>query len=130
MRTCAMLVIDEISMFGALEMARLSRALRLLQPHPTDAEAPFGAVHVVFVGDFAQLPPVCALALTSCAAGVVAPSRAIKPEQMRGLELWNTAINAVVELTLPMRAAGDLPFAASRRASRRTEDRQRRAWAA
>ena len=51
-----MLVIDEISVLSAVDLFNVERHLRDLKGRP---DVPFiGGVHVVFVGDFHQLPPV------------------------------------------------------------------------
>ena len=52
-------IIDEVSMLGALLMSEISRRLQEAKAeHPAQAGLPFGGVHMIFTGDFGQLPPV------------------------------------------------------------------------
>ena len=54
------LIIDEISMAGCHQLHRIDRRLRALKMRP---DVPFGGVHVIFAGDFVQLPAVRATQL-------------------------------------------------------------------
>lgn len=52
------LVIDEISMVGALFLSQFSSRLQQAKSEdPSCAVKPFGGVHVIFMGDFGQLKP-------------------------------------------------------------------------
>ena len=53
-----LLVIDEVSMMHSTFMATVSERLRLAQPDGSEeSKKAFGGRHVVFLGDFYQLPP-------------------------------------------------------------------------
>lgn len=52
------LVVDEISMVGALFLSQFSDRLKQAkQDDPTSAHKPFGGVNIIFTGDFGQLKP-------------------------------------------------------------------------
>ena len=48
------IIIDEMSMLGQKKLARLNRRLKEIKATDKD----FGGINMIFVGDFAQLPPV------------------------------------------------------------------------
>lgn len=52
--TCDLIVIDEISMIGSKLLELIDYILR----KANDIDEPFGAMNVLFIGDFLQLPPV------------------------------------------------------------------------
>ena len=49
-----MLIVDEVSLLGWNMMRHIDQRLRQIMDNP----APFGGLHVIFVGDFFQLAPV------------------------------------------------------------------------
>lgn len=55
------LVIDEFQRMDSIAWEKLDQQLHSLRPEPTD---PFGGFHIVFVGDFLQLPAVSGLYIT------------------------------------------------------------------
>ncbi|KAL9938103.1 hypothetical protein V8E36_002726 [Tilletia maclaganii] len=52
--------LDEVSMSSAETLSDIDQALRIGKDQ---LDVPFGGVHMMFAGDFCQLPPVCATAL-------------------------------------------------------------------
>ena len=50
-------IVDEVSMIGANQLAKISSKLTLAKPG-TDASKPFGGVDMIFFGDFMQFPPI------------------------------------------------------------------------
>ena len=48
-------IVDEVSMLGQTTMAWVDKRLRQVTAH---LDEPFGAMSMIFIGDFAQLPPV------------------------------------------------------------------------
>ena len=97
-----MMIIDECSMMGAAELAEIDCKLRILKGNMA---VPFGGVHMVFVGDFFQLPPVVG---TRLFRRVGIPT---KVDALRGLQLWRNSLNTAVNLKFNYRAAGDAEFA-------------------
>jgi ATP-dependent DNA helicase PIF1 len=49
------IIIDEISMIGGGLLDKISEYLKLIKRNP---DVPFGGMQMIFVGDFAQLPPI------------------------------------------------------------------------
>ncbi len=78
-RTVKVLVVDEISMLSCV----LLEKLEFIAQHLRESDQPFGGIQVVFVGDFAQLAPVC------------------KEERIFAFEAacWGNCIKDYVELT-------------------------------
>jgi hypothetical protein len=75
-----MILIDEISFCQAKELEQLDRSLKHVKEEPN---LTFGGVHVIFCGDFHQLPPV-------------GPRGCIIWEHER--LLWHSVLNSFVEL--------------------------------
>ncbi|RXW18892.1 hypothetical protein EST38_g6956 [Candolleomyces aberdarensis] len=95
------MVVDEVSMLGPDLQAQIDQALRLAK----ECEKPFGGVNMIFVGDFAQLPPVNQKKLyarlnTAALAGTDRGQKTIF-----GKLLW-LLIDTVVVLTIPQRQRG------------------------
>jgi len=103
LRMVTFILIDEVSMMGAWDIARIDKRLRALK----GKDAPFGGLHIVFCGDFGQLPPVRQKAMYH--RGVVTGARRL--EILRGIELWKTELNASVVLKCNHRAKEDRAFA-------------------
>jgi hypothetical protein len=101
-----LMIVDEISMAGAVSLVRLDQHLRVLK----DNDVLFGGVHMVVLGDFWQLGAV----RQSPVYGTSANSKA-KPASVeaaaKGHQIWRKLTNGV-ELITNMRAAQDKPFAA------------------
>ena len=53
-----MLIFDEFSMLSCKDLVDVDRRLRAAQTDPELQKLPFGGIHVLFFGDFYQLPPV------------------------------------------------------------------------
>ncbi len=101
-----LLIVDEISMAGAVSLLRLDQHLKSLKA----SNALFGGMHMVVLGDFWQLGAV----RQSPVYGSKPTSKA-KPSSMAanaaGHRIWRQLTNGV-ELVANMRAAQDKPFAA------------------
>nr|UDO47657.1 PIF1-like helicase [Pandoravirus massiliensis] len=97
-RSMHMLVIDEVSMVDAEFLHKCDQLARWMRGRPNEA---FGGIQVIFVGDFAQLPPV----LDRQPPG--APER---PQFCFELPLWvDRALDLrVVDLRTVFRQGGDL----------------------
>ena len=82
-----MILIDEISFCKAFELGQIDKALRIVKQEPN---LTYGGVHVIFSGDFHQLPPI--------GNGAI-------PIWHQTLLLWHGVLNLFVELK------GKWPFA-------------------
>lgn len=98
--TKSVLLIDEVSMLSGKKLEMLDKKLRLLKSLP---DVPFGGVHVIFVGDFFQLPPF-GISLLFDPAALSPSSRKVLT---RGQKLFNDSINASVELVQNVRQLSD-----------------------
>ena len=94
------LVIDEISMMSLRLLWKLNKRLQLIKGNTQL----FGGMHVVFVGDFMQLPPVGGRPLYSNFAST-------SSDEHFASAIWNQHINTVVILKTSVRAANDNVFA-------------------
>ena len=99
--TIAMLVIDEVSMMSARQLHQLDKWLRDLKGRPHTV---FGGVHLVFSGDFFQLPPVKAWT-------IYPDGKAVDGDDAVGRDLWRRVLNAAVVLTENHRAKLDPSYA-------------------
>ena len=52
------IILDEVSMVGPSDLTTLDACLKQVCTDPTKKELPFAGVHIIFVGDFLQYPPV------------------------------------------------------------------------
>jgi hypothetical protein len=101
----AVLIVDEVSMVSQDHLHTLDHRLRVA----TQVDKPFGGIHVVFGGDFAQLPPVgcppvyIPPATSSEADGNSNPRRR---NLLMGYNLWRM-VKTVVILEENMRARAD-----------------------
>lgn len=117
-----LLIIDEISMAGAITLTRINQHLRRLK----SSSALFGGVHVVVLGDFWQLgavrqapvygskqrkEPVKPEKVVSKATTKLSKAELNALDTATGQRIWRQLTNGV-ELVTNMRAAQDLPFAA------------------
>ncbi|RXW17049.1 hypothetical protein EST38_g8796 [Candolleomyces aberdarensis] len=96
------MVVDEVSMLGQRFQTRIDEALRLAK----ECDKPFGGVNMIFVGDFAQLPPVNQKKLyarlnTEVLAGTISGQKTIF-----GKLLW-LLVDTVVVLNIPQRQKGE-----------------------
>ena len=94
-----MLIIDEVSMMGASELAWLDSHLRSLKGCQ---HKPFGGIHIVFALDFYQLPPVRNVPVYYADEGSLASGRAEE-----GQRLWRNKLNTAVVLKKNHRAKFD-----------------------
>ena len=109
------LIIDEVSMLGALLMSKLSqRMCQAMGNNPNACGVPFGGVNVIFCGDFGQLQ----LVDTSLFAHRLVKAPDIQEGRcpkgtgaLHGAFLWRT-VNTVVELEKNQRQAADPDYAA------------------
>lgn len=76
-----MIIIDEISFCTTTQLGQLDQKLKIVKEEPN---LTFGGVHVLFCGDFHQLPPIGG------------PSVSIWVEEHL---LWHNVLNSFVELT-------------------------------
>lgn len=98
-----LVIIDEISMQGCCFLAgTINSAFQRL----FENEHLFGGIHIVFCGDFGQLPPIGDLPLYK------APhSRYLtNDDAIAGHTIWRNALNECIILEENMRAAADLVF--------------------
>lgn len=97
-RSMHMLVIDEVSMVDAEFMHKCDQLARWMRGRPNEA---FGGIQVIFVGDFAQLPPVI---------DRQPPGAPERPQFCFELPLWvDRALDLrIVDLRTVFRQGGDL----------------------
>ena len=110
------LIIDEISMVGAVFLEQLSRRIRQAKAAVgLPADAPFAGVHMIFTGDFGQLKPPGQYALYS--NGLIRdPSYTESRDKsgisaMNGVILWRQ-VRSVVKLRKNQRHSGDEQYGA------------------
>jgi hypothetical protein len=102
------LILDEVSMVALQNLHRIAAELaHLLQK----LDLPFGGLHVILAGDFAQLPPVSAPALYSRSVGTTLQSGSTLSDQQKvlGKCLWYQ-FTTVVLLKRIMRSDNDPAF--------------------
>lgn len=92
-------IIDEMSMIGAVRLWQLHCRLQELNPR---SKYPFGGIFIYFLGDFRQLPPVKDTALYY--------TNAKTPNGKKGLQLFKS-ITHRIELKCTFRQAKDKRFA-------------------
>lgn len=96
------LIIDECSFLGCAAMYEISQRLQAIKGvRGTE----FGGVHIIFAGDFYQLPPV------GCGPVYEVPRRGSGQKHILGHEIWKTKLTAVVELTQNHRQHADPLYA-------------------
>ncbi len=105
LRAARILLIDEVSMLSCQMLARTSRKIA----NVLGSKLPFGGLHVVFVGDFFQLPPPHSSNVPLYDAGAAVQARA-GSDCHSGRELWD-GLTDVVFLTEQMRQARDPEWA-------------------
>ena len=101
------LIIDEISMMRASLLDLLDTRLRQLK---TRLNKIFGGIHLVFCGDFYQLPPVGTSLITS--EQLLQNGKKEQLSSLRGQELWVSCLTDVIILEENLRQS-DLEWAAS-----------------
>ncbi|KAJ2912290.1 hypothetical protein MD484_g8126, partial [Candolleomyces efflorescens] len=101
-RPIDIMVVDEVSMLGPVNVSQIDHALRIAKEN----EKPFGGVNVIFVGDFAQLPPVNQLKLYSRLNTTALAGTVMGQKIMFGKLLW-LLVDKVVVLGIPQRQAGE-----------------------
>ena len=112
----SLLIIDEVSLMGRNDLAKISKALNAIGFDPGSyprQNRPFGGASVVFVGDMNQLPPIKKDALwqvpLSDPPGPIdyKNKRATHNNARLGSALWRSYINQAMLLTYNFRAARD-----------------------
>eukprot|EP00978_Attheya_sp_CCMP212_P016903 scaffold44613_cov37-Attheya_sp.AAC.2 len=86
-----MVLIDEISFCKAYKLGSIDKSLRIVKQEP---DLTYGGVHVIFSGDFHQLPPI---------------GKAAIPIWHNYLALWHGVLNSFVELKGKWRFVADDP---------------------
>ena len=109
------LIIDEISMIGAMFLAKISKQLQLAKGEDGDRSLlPFGGLNVIFTGDFGQLAPVMDAELYKWRLTRNPNLKNIRSatgvSQLYGVYLWRQ-VKTVVELTRNQRQAEDPQYA-------------------
>lgn len=110
------LIVDEISMIGAVFLSEISSRLQQAKAEdgPT-ATLPFGGLNVIFTGDFGQLKPVKALSLYNHSLinepGLQHIRDATGVTNLLGVYLWRQ-VQTVVKLTKNERQAADPAYGA------------------
>jgi hypothetical protein len=84
-----MILIDEVSFCKAFELGQIDRSMRIVKQEP---DLTYGGVHVIFSGDFHQLPPI---------------GKGAIPIWHNSLILWHGVLNSFVELKGKWRFAED-----------------------
>ena len=94
--TCNFLILDEVSMLGCNKLTKISQAL---QKNKSNCLA-FGGIHVLFSGDFFQLPAIGDVSLyhQSCKGKYDVKTTEI------GMSLWRNIVKTTVLLTEHYRA--------------------------
>lgn len=108
-------IIDEISMIGALFLAKISKQLQLAKGEDGERSLlPFGGLHVIFTGDFGQLAPVMDAELYKRRLAKHPSLETIRNEmgvsRLFGVYLWRQ-VKTMVELTKNQRQADDPEYA-------------------
>jgi ATP-dependent DNA helicase PIF1 len=98
------LFIDEFSMISPSLLTLLDKRLRQLKVRQ---DVPFGGIHVIFCGDFFQLPPIGAPTIYTSSTESVRSDTRTALYNWSGKELWNTCLTDVVELTESHRFADE-----------------------
>jgi hypothetical protein len=95
------LIIDEVSMLDAKMLSMVNDKLQRIMEN----DLPFGGLHMLFSGDFFQLPPAHGVRLYGLTSAQESAGAA-------GRRLWATSLNAAVVLTTNIRQSGDAEYAA------------------
>ena len=109
------LIIDEVSMIGALFLAKISKQLQLAKGEDGERSLlPFGGLNVIFTGDFGQLAPVMDAELYKRRLAKHPGLETIRNEmgvsRLFGVYLWRQ-VKTMVELTKNQRQADDPEYA-------------------
>ena len=90
-REVQFIIIDEVSMIGCQDLFKISSRLASVRGA---ADEPFGGVHIMFSGDFGQLPPVQSTRLYT----ILKDIRSNSSDQVRaiGRSLWEQVTTVVV----------------------------------
>lgn len=99
-----LVIIDEKSMIGQHFLSRIDRRLSLIFPKPTGVL--FGGLHVVLMGDFAQLPPVMDTPLYIQGKANRKGNITTIMQQDRGYFLYRQ-FTTYIQLTINMRQEGE-----------------------
>ena len=86
------LLLDEFSMLQSKMLDIMEERMRKLKCQP---DKPFGGVHVIFCGDFYQLPPVGGGPIYP---HKIDPSKKICVRSAKAREFWKTCLTDVIEL--------------------------------
>ena len=93
---CNFLILDEVSMLGCVKLAKISQALQKNKSN----SLPFGGIHVLFSGDFFQLPAIGDISLYH--QSYKGKHNAAMVET--GMNLWRNIVTTTVLLTKHYRA--------------------------
>ena len=87
-----LIIIDEVSMISCKSLFTIANKLAIAR---NKRDVPFGGVHMVFAGDFAQLPPVLAKPLYS-KMKTIRQESAHSQEVLIGKSLWEQVTTVVI----------------------------------
>lgn len=124
------LIIDEVSMIGAIFLANVNERLRAARGwKDKDSDKPFGGVNMIFLGDFGQLMPVSQSSLfANDLVRHLTKNRGQNisgQTSMYGAYLWRQ-LNRVIGLKKNWRHAADPQYAAMLSRIRRGQGRDKR----
>ena len=93
------IIIDEVSMMGIDVLKHVNQRLHELKSLPSLSNQAFGGIHVIFCGDFYQLPPVMSRTVFSNTCSSLSQT----------VDLWKDHVT-FTELTEVVRSKGDADF--------------------
>ena len=93
------IIIDEVSMMGIDVLKHVNQRLHELKSLPSLSNQAFGGIHVIFCGDFYQLPPVMSRTVFSNTCSSLSQT----------VDLWKDHVT-FTELTEVVRSKGDTDF--------------------
>ena len=87
----SIIIIDEFSFLGLDTLSIIDSRLRLtFSSNEKRKNMPFGGMHMLFVGDFMQLPPVRSFPLYSSPDTIAKSKRCKKVESLSGFHSWQS----------------------------------------
>lgn len=124
--TCNFLILDEVSMLGCAKLASISK---MLEKNKSNSLA-FGGVHILFSGDFFQLPAIGDI----CLYRIKSIRRKDSDAVVLGMYLWSQVIKTTVLLVEHYRAPNPEVYEVMERMSRHLnicrhrEDQSKSLW--